>query len=140
MFKIKSIHKPIILLLILLIVTSCTKKYDIQREELLGEWRTTDMFVNGDDSEIPFNTNGLVIMGLLKEYYFYNFSSGDWEVEKDKISLTRGEELFREYTVNYFDGDSLVVESEIIESQLFFNIESIEENETFILTEHLKKQ
>ena len=120
--------------------SSCGPKYDITKEELLGEWRTTEMFINDDDSEIPFHTNGLVIMGLNDDHYFYNFDSGQWYIEKDQLTLEREDEIFRDYSVIFFNGDSLVVETKLTEDRLFFDIESIEQDEVFTLREHYRKQ
>ena len=122
------------------LILSCTKKHDLDGEDLLGEWTTREMFVNGDDSGIPFTTEGLVIMGFHDDYFFYNFQRGDWKVEADKITLYSGDEIYRVYDILYLNADSLVIETTLAEVEIFFDVESIASDEIVTLTEHLTKQ
>lgn len=78
---------PILLLLVIILILSCSKKYDQEREELLGEWSTTEMFVNGDETYreyevLYFSGDSLVIETTLTEVeLFFDIES----IADDKI-------------------------------------------------------
>jgi hypothetical protein len=110
----------------------------ITEAELIGEWRSSNTFINGKPIEDYMEQYYSIwnLMGLKDDgRYYFNYNSGEWKLENNKI-LLENERDFK--IIEYKDG-VLTLEAEIFASQTYLVLDGIESDELVTIQEDFRK-
>ena len=133
--------KYLLLSLTLLLFSGCKKSINLQSEELVGVWGSSLIEIDGNSASSLNLSNGIVFMVLNENgFYSHNFNSGNWEIDEDKLTLTGNDAIFRDYKIIHASADSIVVQTQLIESDYFIDLPDYDADEYFDAVEHLVRQ
>lgn len=132
-----------VLLLMMILAGSCQKEEEMTHlEDLYGDWRLTDIEINGQPAVNfgPFIPQSLLGLRETGRFYF-DYNSGTWEVRGNELRLWRGDDgpIFRDYTIVHSSPDSLVLSGFLTESAFYTDFAQFDDNEPFVAKSYFSR-
>jgi len=111
---------------------------ELEEADLIGVWRSENSYINNTPASEFINGSKLysTILGLKKDnFYFLNYSSGDWSINEDKLNLSNQ----GTYTITSYTDSIFTMEGEVFAGQLYWNLEGIPEDEIILFREDYRR-